>query len=50
MKNINLYDIRQLSKTDRKAIKDDQNQIPVGIITIEDILEKLVGKTFDEDF
>ena len=29
-------------------VRNEQN-IPVGLISIEDILEKLVGKIFDED-
>lgn len=31
------------------GIVTDETSIPLGIITIEDILEKLVGKIFDED-
>ena len=31
------------------AVIVDAENIPLGIISIEDILEKLVGKIFDED-
>jgi len=31
------------------AIVVDKNEIPIGLVTIEDILEKLVGKIFDEN-
>ena len=27
----------------------DEENIPIGLVAMEDILEKLVGKMFDED-
>lgn len=47
-KIFDVFKILQRNNQMMAIIKDDKD-IPVGLITIEDILEKLVGKIFDED-
>ena len=45
-----LYALKELQKNDQiMGIVCDNDNIPVGIISIEDVLEKLVGEIFDED-